>query len=349
MLKIRFKNIDSKYCNNFISASKCEKLDGGLFDNGRIIKADDITINVTEIDLEIIRRSYKFTSYEILESYVAFKKYLPKQFINFILNKYVDKTKLKGIKEKETEYVKAKNMFNSLYGMCVTNTIRDEVEYSNETKQFSERILDNDKIIELLEKQKEKPFLSFSWGVWVTAYARYNLITNIIKCDQFCIYADTDSMKVETKYFDDKIIKNYNNKVIKKLKNVSKILDISFDRFSPLDIKGKSHTLGLFELDGIYKKFITQGAKKYAIVNENDEIEITVAGVPKSGKNALKNIEDFRDNLVFTADVTNKKMLFYNDYQIECNLKDYQGHIEKIKQKSRNMYSTLYIRTWKKL
>ena len=39
--------------------------------------------------------------------------------------------------------------------------------------------------------------------------------------------------------------------------------------------------LGLFDTYGHYDKFITQGAKKYA-VEENGKLKITVAGVPKS-------------------------------------------------------------------
>lgn len=74
--------------------------------------------------------------------------------------------------------------------MTVTNTIRDEVEYSNEDG-WSETPLTNEKIQEELFKQEKEGFLAFSWGCWVTAYARNNLIKNIMKLDNYLVYADT--------------------------------------------------------------------------------------------------------------------------------------------------------------
>ena len=89
--------------------------------------------------------------------------------------------------------------------------------------------------------------------------------------------------------YDKKIIEDYNKSVIKKLEDVSKKLEIDFSRFSPLDIKGKSHTLGLFEKeftsktekDYTYREFKTLGAKKYAYKTMDGDLKITVSGVPK--------------------------------------------------------------------
>ena len=91
---------------------------------------------------------------------------------------------------------KEKNKFNSLYGMSVTNVIRDEIIYKNEDGQFYNRELTNEEIETMLEKEESKGFLSFSYGVWVTAYARNNLLRNVIKCDDYVVYCDTDSMKL---------------------------------------------------------------------------------------------------------------------------------------------------------
>lgn len=71
-------------------------------------------------------------------------------------------------------------------GMAVTNNIRDLVEFDN--IDWKETPLTNEEIIEALEIEKKKGFLSYSYGVWVTAYARYNLLSNLIKLDNFVIY-----------------------------------------------------------------------------------------------------------------------------------------------------------------
>ena len=132
---VKFTNIKCKYFNNFISQSKCRNIKGGKYDNGRIISADEFEITLTDIDFYFILDTYK-CKYEIKEIYYANYNYLPKQFIDFILDKYVIKTEYKDVEGKEIEYNREKAKFNALYGMSVTNTIRDEVIYDNSMDDY---------------------------------------------------------------------------------------------------------------------------------------------------------------------------------------------------------------------
>ena len=122
-----------------------------------------------------------------MESYFAKYGYLPKEYIEFTLKKYIAKTEYKDVKGKELEYALEKAKFNSLYGMSVTNNIKDEVIFDNETG-WNERPLENKEILQKLEYEKKKGFLSFAWGVWVTAHARINLLENILKLDEYVIH-----------------------------------------------------------------------------------------------------------------------------------------------------------------
>lgn len=337
LLKVTFHNLKCKYYNNFISASKCENIVGALFDNGRIVSAKEVTITLTDIDFRFFLDVYDIESYEINESYYAIYKYLPKKFINFILEKYVNKTKFKNVKGKELDYVKEKNKFNSLYGMTVTNMIRDEVNFDNITG-WSESELTDSLIFDKLLEEKEKAFLSFSWGVWVTAYARDNLLRRMILLDPYVVYSDTDSLKCAQGY-DVKVFDEYNQSVIKKIQKVSSALNIPFENYAPEDSKGVKHLLGIFECETgasrkyTYDRFITQGAKKYC-VEIDGQIEITVSGVPKSGNKCLKRIEDFRDDLVFDYKYTNKQTIMYNDNQSPVDIVDYLGVKYKVDDKS---------------
>lgn len=331
IIVVKFKNIRCKYYNNFISQSKCRSIKNGKFDNGRIIYAEEIEIVLTDIDFNFILDTYKYESYEIEESYYSVYDYLPKTFIEFVLEKYVNKTKFKNVEGKEVEYAKEKNKFNSLYGMSVTNTIRDEVTF-DEIHDWQERELTNQEIISKLNEEKKKSFLSFAYGVWVTAHARNNLLRNVIKQDEYVVYCDTDSMKLKEGY-NKEYIENYNKYVEYKIKEVSDYLKIPLEQFAPKDTKGKSHMLGVFEEDAKYDKFITQGAKKYA-VEINGKIEITVAGVPKEGAKALKTLDDFRDNLIFDYKITHKNSLTYCDNQEEIELTDYKGNKEIVTDKT---------------
>lgn len=80
-----------------------------------------------------------------------------------------------------------KAKFNSIYGMCVTNNIRDEVIFDNNLG-WDEKELTNEKIIAELENEYKRPFLSYAYGIYVTAYARRNLIQNLIALDEYCLY-----------------------------------------------------------------------------------------------------------------------------------------------------------------
>lgn len=341
ILTVRFKNLKCKYYNNFISNSKCNMIKGAKYDNGRIIEAEELEIVLTDVDFYFILDTYE-CEYEILESWWSLYNYLPKKFIEFVLDKYVLKTKYKNVPEKELEYQKEKGKFNALYGMSVTNTIRDEVIYKDEMEEWFEEKLTNEDIEEKLQAEKKKGFLSFSYGVWTTAWARDNLLRRLIELDPYVLYADTDSLKLK-KGYNKEIFEKYNKSVEDKIRFVSKILHIPFDKFAPEDVYGKRHLLGIFEFEGKYKEFITQGAKKYAYKIEEknkdtgkieEKIKITVAGVPKKGAKSLKSLNEFRDNFVFSFEETGKNLLFYVENQEPFILKDYKGKESIVKDKS---------------
>ena len=111
------------------------------------------------------------------------------------------------------------------------------------------------------------------------------------------------------------------------------------EKYEPEDIKGNKHLLGVFESETrgdskyTYQEFITQGAKKYAVKQE-DKIHITVAGVPKSGSSALDDLHKFKDDLVFTHEATNKNLRIYVENQYPVDMIDYQGNKLKVKDKS---------------
>ena len=259
LFRIKFTCIKCKYYNNIISESKCLDINKGVYDNGRVVKAKSLIIDVTEVDLKLILKYYDFKSYEIIESYFAYKSYLPKEFYDFILDKYQDKTKLKGIPERKVEYNLAKNKFNSLYGMSVTNNICAEIDYKN--NEWCKIELTNIDILMKLQEVKKKGFLNFAWGVYVTSYARRNLLELLRLYDDHAIYCDTDSIKLLDGY-DKKYIDDYNSNVRKKLLKISNDLNLDFSKFEPEDIKGKKHLIGVFEFEGSYSEFKTLRCKK---------------------------------------------------------------------------------------
>ena len=86
--------------------------------------------------------------------------------------------------------------------------------------------------------KNKKDFLIFRGGVYVTAYARRNLLEIVRKLDKYIVYCDTDSAKL-IEGFDENVIIEYNQYVESKLKKISKLLKIDFEKYKPKDIKRK--------------------------------------------------------------------------------------------------------------
>ena len=337
LLVVRLTHVKCRYFNTFISASKCKNIRAAKYDNGRIIECDQAEIVLTDIDFRFILDAYD-CEYEILESYFSIYKFLPIDFINFVLDKYVIKTEYKNVEEKKLEYQIEKAKFNALYGMSVTNTIKDHVLYEDDTGLWHEEELTNQEIIDSLNVEKKKAFLSFAYGVWVTAYARDNLLRRVLELDDYVVYCDTDSCKLVQGY-DKNVFIKYNESVEERLKYVSTLLNIDFYRFAPNDIKGNRHVIGIFELETkgdqkyTYDEFITQGAKKYA-VKIGGNFEITVAGVPKKAAKILTDLHEFKDDLVFKYEDSGKQIIFYVEDQENIKMIDYLGNERIVTDKS---------------
>ena len=281
---IRMK--DPLYGCPYIPKHKCRQLSHNHSnDNGRILHADYLEITLTDIDLKIILEQYDYDSVIILD--FAHTRYgrLPKPLRDEVKKYFKSKTLLKNNPGEELYYLKAKEKLNSIYGLTVQNYIRPDIIF--EDGDF--RIADIDEEVVLL-KYNEKAFLNYAWGVWTTAHARYQLEIVVKMVGDRFVYCDTDSVK----YIDDLGISfdNYNNERIEKsIKNDGVAYDGS----------GVSYYLGVYENDGVYKRFITLGAKKYGYEDQDGNLHITIAGVnKKKGAKELKTINNFKEGFIFS-------------------------------------------------
>ena len=323
IIDIIFYNLTSVKENTVISLSKCFNISKKhVTDNGRILYCEKVEMCITNYDYDTIKKFYKFEKYEVVKMYYSPRGYLPKDFIKFILSIYEKKTKLKGVEDKEIEYMINKGDFNSLFGMCVTNNIRDEINYIN--NEWTIEPLSKNDIIEKIDSENKKKFLHFSYGVFITSGARHNILNLVYENDKFNAYSDTDSMKLKEGY-NKTIIHRDNQKIIKKIIQVKKKLNLN--GFVQKDIKGYNHILGLWEKEETYKKFKTLGSKKYCYIDKNDNLKITVAVVPKKGCKCVDKIENFKNDTVFSAEVTGKLQLFYSEEKnTTLTIIDYLGN-----------------------
>lgn len=278
-----------------ISVSKTRNNVNVVTDNGRVVTAKQITTTITEQDFFTYAQFYTWDNMEITNFRIYEKAYLPKEFVMAILDLYEKKTVLKDVEGEEINYMISKGMINSAYGMAVTDIVRDSIEY-----KFDKYIPTKPDIDKAIEKYNNgtKRFLFYPWGVWVTAYARANLFTGILSCGNDYVYADTDSIKILNYENHLEYISYYNSRMLVKLATAAEHHAIDVRKFSPLTKKGVEKTLGVWDYEGVYKRFKTIGAKRYIVEKHTPDrkgntIFLTVAGLRK---------ESARDYLVTETD-----------------------------------------------
>lgn len=318
LMRVRYEQLRPKTYNHYISNSKCLKKSEKTHyevDNGRIISADFVELWITEQDYMTIKETYRYSQMKIIECYSSKKEYLPKCMVSYILELYANKTQYKDVEGMEAIYNQSKQFINSMFGMCVTDFVYDETIYENckwrtEEKTFEEV---EDYLKDLKENNKNRTFLAYQWGVWITAYARRNLWKCIIPNDINVIYCDTDSIFL----IGDSDFSWYNNEVTEKLKKACEELQIDFSLTHPKTPKGKEKPLGIFEKEPNWTEFITLGSKRYCLRNEETgKLELTVAGINKEAVAVLDDkIENFTEDLIFDKDAkgVNKKLVKYVD------------------------------------
>ena len=362
-----------------ISLSKCYTIDGhyysendAIVNNGRIVYADEpVVTTMTNIDLQSVNQFYDYDKIEITELWHYVPGYLPKEFLDCVIHFYKQKTTLKGVTGKEFEYQYFKEMVNACYGMCVTALDRETVIYEENEWQPSQQ-LDLYELADVIEKYNtsKSRFLSYLWGVYITAYARRNLFTGILSMNNpntpeksDYIYSDTDSIKFINLDQHKAYINWYNNWYDSQIQPVCQLYGYTIDDVSPKDKKGIRHPLGHWDLEtenDPYIKFKTLGAKRYLTYQKKKGYNMTVAGVPKfSGnydindkgekvpvstvkslvekyENYSKDIfEEFNSDMEITSDNVNKICLTYIDEPFYNEpVTDYLGSTLKVSEQS---------------
>lgn len=332
ILDVRFHGLRCKIeQETYISESKCYSLINPTLNNGRIHSADELVTTITEIDLDIILQVYDFDSIEVSNVKRARKNYLPKAIIEAILELYEKKTVLKDVEGYETEYLLSKGMLNSVYGMSVTDIVKDNSVYVGD--DWGVEKVDLETEIENYNNKKTR-FLYYPWGVWVTAYARRNLWSGIIAVGNDYVYSDTDSLKLLNYEKHESYIKWFDKQITDKMLAMCSYYSIDPKRLEPKTKHGEKKLIGVWDFEGCYSRFKTLGAKRY-MVEHNGKVSITVAGLSKQNgvdymlevcnNDINKVFEMFNDSLYVPAERTGKMTHTYIDEEMKFIAEDYKG------------------------
>ena len=302
-----FENIKNKTLHSIESRNKIiDYSKDAVFDNGRLVKASYIKVMLTDIDYNIYNMFYQWDEINITFCKYAKRGKLPNYLLQTLSEEYTKKATLKKQgKQDTTEYMISKQKVNSFFGMCVTRFHFDNIAYENDEWTT---INDFDYL-----KEVSKQFLSSFWGIWVTANARYNLLSNLHKIGEDSVYCDTDSIKFLNADKHMQVFDDWNKNMIAINKAMCIERNLDFDIFSDL---------GCFDLDGHYEQMKTLGSKRY-LVKENGKYKATIAGLPKKVIPSLANkginpFDLFENEMEIDIADSCKLTTCYNDNETSC-------------------------------
>lgn len=327
---LEFTNIRSKTTHAIESKHKLLYYENCLFDNGRLSSGDKIEVVLTEQDWLSYNDFYSWDSVRCLNYHVASKEELP-LFLREMVLEYFE---LKEKTDKSLlDYVLIKAKLNALYGMCVSGLFHDQLVLTDDG------LLEPSGIKKDYEQIVKSQILLPYFGIWISAYARRNLLSIVAKLDEDNAYSDTDSSKVFN-YFGNKYIFDAYNDRIRRINNNMYVGN--HDRAVYKD-------LGCFMLEDKYFKFRTNGCKRYIYTTSSFdkktkkyhlEDHVTIAGMKKGSlqKKAMNENRDiyelFEDGLELDKLESDKLTSVYNDKEFTLEVTDKDGKVVNIYEKS---------------
>lgn len=310
-----FYNIKIKTLNTvpYIAKAKCTKLWNERIDNGRVLSAEFCGVVLTDIDWRIINSQYSYSHVDILNLYSAKYDYLPLELRQKVVQQYTDKCKLRF--GDLYLYNKYKNKINADFGMMLTDICRREITFNPNSKEnpFDLEPWDIEGSMNRYYNSRNS-FLSYQWGVWVTAHCRNRLQKAIDRLGIDAYYCDTDSLKYLGEHDSD--FEELNREILEEANKCQLLTSCDVK-----DPEGKIHhyQLGIWEKEKTYETFKSLGAKKYAYTYPSDpNLHITVAGLSKkSGALWLTHhggMSKFRSDTIIPAGSSGRTVSSYIDY-----------------------------------
>lgn len=302
-----FHSIKNKTLHSIESRNKIiDYSKDAVFDNGRLVKASYIKVMLTDIDYAIYKMFYAWETIEVTFCKYAKRGKLPNYLLLTLTEEYSKKATLKKQGNQDTtDYMISKQKVNSFFGMCVTRFHFEDITYT-ENEWGTDNNFD-------YMKEVGKQFLSPFWGIWITANARYNLLTNVNKIGEDVVYCDTDSIKFLNHEKHLHIFNDWNKNMEEINRKMCEERHLDFEIFKDL---------GCFDLDGKYKQMKTLGSKRY-LVKENGKYKATIAGLPKKviptlAEKGINPFDIFQNEMEIDFSQSRKLTTCYNDNETSC-------------------------------
>lgn len=265
---IETKKINGEYTNNIESKSKILDYENAKFDNGRLYKADFITVWLTELDYLLYTRYYNYELCDVEKCYCFRLGWLPRYILDVMINPYKNKYYLKC---KGLPYMIEKVNCNSIYGVFCTKAPNNELIWNDDLKVFEEGTKSKQDLYNSFIKmnsQYSHNYITPFYGIYTSAWSRYDLLDtcyelSINNCP--CLYEDTDSLKTLDYQGNARKIIDRRNAIIRKaIEQRTKDLNEDIEVFAP---SKDGDVIGCWDeeySEGI-TRFKSLGCKRYLV------------------------------------------------------------------------------------
>lgn len=218
---------------------------------GKKLKSLTERLWLTNIDVQNINDFAKIVNIKVIENYIFDGDYLPDGVLQETVNEYITKTDLKA-KKKAGLITKA---VLQLQKSCLNGIAGDMQTGINSLEDFKQKKI----------YRKTPPI----WGIFLTAYARYDLLHLATKVENW-IKSDTDCIICKNTAKNIKIIEDYNIQANKLVMDFCKRFNQDFNNF---------YKLGCFELEAIAVKYKCWAKKTYMYIDSENNITFKASGL----------------------------------------------------------------------
>lgn len=316
LITCEFTNIEARvpelaflplYCKNYLYRTLDRKRS---MKSHHLVKCEHVETVLTDVDFRTAAKLYKWDDIKIhailASRYDPLPEYVVQAIVDMIAQKKATKSELKEVRkfrriteEENAEYHRIKSMVSRIYGLFVKDPLRMDYAYDKNTGAIVSTGIHG--LDETDGKKKKFAPVLYQWGVWVSAWARAEIISvlldiaaiggrehNGIAYNRKVLYADTDCVKwfgLGAEAFA--VVERYNNKKRAQLETFCKRRNI-----------GAEWLRGLGELDlETYTHFRAVGMKQYAevqIIDGKPEFDYHISGLPRI--NPVENEDGTKEN-----------------------------------------------------
>lgn len=336
----RFSGIKARQKNRpvYLRESMVETVENAEIKYCFVTKAAELTIYLTELDFESIHECYTFDTVECIGCIIYNRGVMPYKIKKYTLARFAEKERAKEPAERRVK----KEMLNAIYGIFVTNPVREQYVYDPEAEKWEESTPD---IADAIANYNSNPsrFYRFCWGVWIAAHCRRAEWRAWMACGEFFVYGDTDSALCRYRriaYYRD-FFEQENARIRARAQEEAQRLRVPLEMFEP-----EGELLGSWSLSDGTARMCINGIKNYIMESADGKIKIVMAGIDPdlSGEYVRKRygksaVDEFSTITYYPSrykdpvsgeilSATGRKMRFHQDFTTSGEFYDVNGDLQ---------------------